>query len=190
MYGTSAEPIAPCSPPLCLLPWRRRSLRAAGMLGAAPGLRHSVEDSAYLQMQIRSPGSRGGTPECSPASLVGEAPASAPCRGSLASSVPVGVFTMQRARGDESRAVRDGDPAAPSSAQLPRYPLQASATPALATCWHPQAWGMGAGCRDQRQRMRHSPRPRLDPRRWEAPVGICPGRLASLAAPSSQRRAL
>ena len=42
------EPIAPCSPPLCLLPWRRRSLRAAGMLGAAPGLRHSVEDSAYL----------------------------------------------------------------------------------------------------------------------------------------------
>jgi len=133
--------------------------------------------------------SRGGPPECSPASLEGEAPVPAPCRGSPTSAALVGAATM-RARGHESRAVRGGDPAAPSSAQLPRYPLQASATPALAMCWHPQAWGMGAGCRDQRQRMRHSPRPRLDPRRWEAPVGICPGRLASLAAPSSQRRAL
>ena len=77
--------------PAYLLPWSRGGARADAMLGATLGLRRSTEESAYLQMRIRSPGSRGGPLQCSPASLEGEAPAPAPCRGSLAVAASIGV---------------------------------------------------------------------------------------------------
>ena len=110
---------APCSPLLRLLPWRSCCPRAAALLGAALGLRHLAGESAYLHMQIRSPGSRGGLPQCSPASLEGEGPDPAPCRGSLAGAAPVGVATT-RARQQESRAVCGSDPAAPGPAARQR----------------------------------------------------------------------
>ena len=73
---------------------------SSGVTWRSTGLRHSAGESAYLHMQIRSPRSRGGLPQCSLASLEGEGPTPAPCRGSLAGAALVGVATM-RARGHE-----------------------------------------------------------------------------------------
>ena len=91
----------------------------------------------------------------------------------------------------ETRAVRGGDPAALSSAQLPRYRLKASATAALATrciCRRGEkAWAW----RVQRHRMRHSHDRALIPGARRRLLGStqvgwrCSPRLAAKGAPWS-----
>ena len=144
-YGTSApcclrhaHPCCACCRGAVAVREQRHYWRSAG----AQALGGRICVSAYAE--IRSPGSRGGLSQCSPASLEGEGPDPAPCRGSLAGAAPVGVATT-RARQQESRAVCGSDPAAPGPPRRRRCPIEASAKLALTARLHPQAWGMGAG---------------------------------------------
>jgi len=83
-----AQPRLACCPGVCASSGSvRRSTGAEVLRGG---------ESAYLKMQIRSSGSCGSHPQCSPASLEGGAPAPTPCRGSLAGSAPEALPSRER----------------------------------------------------------------------------------------------